>query len=51
MVAKSFQNMKQLGEPFNEKGKMYVNVKNEKSGTVRKVRWYTESEYAKMYGE
>lgn len=51
MVAKSFQNMKQLGEPFNEKGKMYVNVQNEKSGTVRKVRWYTEAEYAKMYGE
>ena len=51
MVAKSFQSMKQLGEPFCEKGKMYVNVQNEKSGTVRKVRWYTEAEYAKMYGE
>lgn len=51
MVAKSFQNMKQLGEPFCEKGKMYVKVQNEKSGAVRKVRWYTEAEYAKMYGE
>ena len=51
MVAKSFQSMKQLGEPFCEKGKMYVNVQNEKSGTVRKVRWYTEAEYTKMYGE
>lgn len=51
MVAKSYQNMKQLGEPFSEKGKMYVNVQNEKTGTVRKVRWYTESEYAKMYNE
>ena len=51
MVAKSFQSMKQLGEPFYEKGKMYVNVQNEKSGAVRKVRWYTETEYAKMYGE
>ena len=51
MVAKSFQSMKQLGEPFCEKGKMYVKVQNEKSGTVRKVRWYTEAEYAKMYGE
>ena len=51
MVAKSFQSMKQLGEPFCEKGKMYVNVQNEKTGTVRKVRWYTEAEYAKMYGE
>jgi hypothetical protein len=51
MVAKSYQSMKQLGEPFSEKGKMYVNVQNEKTGTVRKVRWYTEAEYAKMYNE
>lgn len=51
MVAKSYQSMKQLGEPFSEKGKMYVNVQNEKTGTVRKVRWYTEEEYAKMYNE
>lgn len=51
MVAKSFQSMKQLDEPFCEKGKMYVNVQNEKTGTIRKVRWYTESEYVKMYGE
>lgn len=51
MVAKSYQTMKQLGEPFSEKGKMYVNVQNEKTGTVRKVRWYTEEEYAKMYNE
>ena len=51
MVAKSFQSMKQLGDPFCEKGKMYVNVQNEQSGTIRKVRWYTEAEYAKMYGE
>ena len=51
MVAKSFQSMQQLGEPFLENDKMYVQVKNEKTGTVRKVRWYTEIEYAKMYGE
>ena len=51
MVAKSFQALKQLGEPFLENQKMYVNVQNEKTGTVRKVRWYTEAEYAKMYGE
>ena len=51
MVAKSFQSMQQLGEPFLENDKMYVQVKNEKTGTVRKVRWYTEIEYAKIYGE
>ena len=51
MVAKSFQGMTQMCEPFAEKGRMYVNVKNEKTGTIRKVRWYTDTEYAKMYGE
>lgn len=51
MVAKTYQTMKQIGEPFSENGKMYVNVQNEKTGNVRKVRWYTEYEYAKMYGE
>lgn len=51
MVAKSFQSMKQMGEPFMENGKMYVKVQNEKTGTIRKVRWYTDAEYAKMYGE
>lgn len=51
MVAKSFQSMKQLGEPFSENGKMYINVQNEKTGKSRKVRWYTEAEYAKMYSE
>ena len=51
MVAKSYQSMTQIGEPFESKGRMYVQVKNEKTGTVRTVRWYTEAEYAKMYGE
>ena len=51
MVAKSYQSMPQIGEPFESKGRMYVQVKNEKTGTVRTVRWYTEAEYAKMYGE
>ena len=29
MVAKSFQSMTQMCEPFVENGRMYVNVKNE----------------------
>lgn len=49
MVAKSFQSMKQFGEPFNEKGRMYVNVQNEKTGKIRKVRWYESKEYEKLY--
>ena len=51
MVAKSYQSMTQVGEPYESAGKMYVQVKNEKTGNIRQVRWYTEAEYAKMYGE
>lgn len=51
MVAKSFQTMTQVGEPYESAGKMYIQVKNEKTGNIRQVRWYTEAEYAKMYGE
>lgn len=51
MVAKSFQSMTQIGEPYMSSGRMYVQVKNEKTGATRQVRWYTEAEYAKMYGE
>lgn len=48
MVAKSYQSMKQLGDPFCENGRMYVNVEA-KNGKARKVRFYTEDEYYKMY--
>ena len=49
MVAKTFQTMTQLCDPYEVGGKMYVRVKNEKTGTIRQVRWYTEKEYAKLY--
>ena len=51
MVAKSFQSMTQIGEPFENNKKMYVIVRNEKTGCQRKVRWYTPKEYSKMYPE
>ena len=51
MVAKTFRDMTQLCEPYSANGKMYVKVRNEKTGTERQVRWYTESEYAKLYPE
>ena len=51
MVAKSFQSMKQMGEPYPVGNKMYVKVLNEKTGTERQVRWYTDAEYVKMYPE
>ena len=50
MVAKSFQNLKIEGEPFNQNGRLYVNVITN-SGSLRKVRWYSDYEYKKMYPE
>ena len=46
-VAKSYANCKIDGEPFRENGKMYVNVLM--AGKPKKVRWYTDAEYARMY--
>ena len=48
MVAKSFQSLRQIGEPYTKNGRQYVKVEK-KSGGEREVRWYTEAEYAKMY--
>jgi hypothetical protein len=50
-VAKSFQTFEQLCEPYLSSGRMYTQVKNPKTGTVRTVRWYDEKEYAKLYPE
>lgn len=50
MVAKTFQNLEQVGEPFESGGKMYINVLG-KNGNVRRVRWYEPYEYVKMYPE
>lgn len=46
-VAKSYANCKVDGEPFRENGKMYINVIM--AGKPKKVRWYTDAEYARMY--
>lgn len=51
MVAKSFQSMTQIGESYTVNGKEYVQVRNEKTGTIRQVRWYTQKEYEKLYPE
>lgn len=50
MVAPSYQSLDQLGDPFTLDGKQYVNVKL-KSGKSKSVRWYTEAEYARLYGK
>lgn len=48
MVAKSYQNLEIVGEPFSSKGRLYIQVKT-KGGIFKTVRWYSEKEYMKMY--
>lgn len=50
-VAKSFQSFEMLTEPYIVSGKQYVKVRNPKTGTERQVRWYSDSEFAKLYPE
>lgn len=50
MVAKSYQELEQVGDIFVSAGKQYVNVRL-KSGKIKSVRWYSDKEYAKMYPE
>ena len=50
-VEKSFKNFEMLSEPFEQNNKMYVIVRNPKTQHERTVRWYTDSEYAKLYPE
>lgn len=50
-VAKSYQKLPQIGEAYvTENNKLYINIQMP-SGKVKTVRAYTETEYAKMYGE
>jgi hypothetical protein len=46
-VAKTYANMQLSGEPFKENGRMYVNVIAPKG--IKKVRWYSDTEYRRMY--
>lgn len=48
-TAKTYEHMIIEGEPFKESGRMYVNVKAPKG--LKKVRWYSDAEYARMYPE
>ncbi len=50
MVAPSFKDFTRLSEPFIKGAKFYVRVKNPKTGNEREVRWYSDTEYAKAYG-
>ena len=46
-VAKSYQSLEISGEPFSENKRLYVNVVTTKG--IKKVRWYSDTEYARMY--
>ena len=50
MVAKSYQNLEQVGEPYTLNHKKYIKVRT-KSGILKQVRFYSEAEYLKMYPE
>ena len=47
MVAKTYQSLEIQGEPFEENKRLYVNVLTTKG--PKKVRWYTDAEYRRMY--
>jgi len=46
-VAKTYSNFEVCDNPFEENGRMYVNVCTPKG--IKKVRWYTDAEYKRMY--
>jgi hypothetical protein len=48
-VAKSYEKMDICGDPFKEKGRYYVIVRDPAKGTKKRVRWYSDAEYQKMY--
>lgn len=50
MVAKSYQTLEIIGEPYNVSGRPYVKVRT-KTGALKQVRWYSDAEYYKMYPE
>lgn len=50
LVAKSYENLEQLCEPYSMNGKTYVKVRLT-NGSTKIVRAYSEKEYAKFYPE
>ena len=49
-VAKSYQNFEKLTEPYVVNNKTYIKLRDNK-GKEKQVRWYSDSEYYKMYPE
>jgi hypothetical protein len=49
VVAKTFQSYEIVGLPYEASKRMYVRVRNPKTLKERVVRWYSETEYNKLY--
>lgn len=49
-VAKSYEGLEKIGEPYLKSGRSYIKVLT-KTGQEKEVRVYTEKEYTKMYPE
>ncbi len=49
-VAKSYQSATILTEPYEKNKRKYVKILT-KTGLEKEVRWYTDTEYARMYPE
>lgn len=49
MVAPSYQKYKQVSEPYQKNGKTYIKIEHPTTHNVREARYYTESEYNKLY--
>lgn len=50
LVAKSYQGLEQICEPYTVNGRMYVKV-HTKSGTEKQVRAYSEKEFLRLWGD
>lgn len=50
LVAKSYQGLEQIGEPYTVNGRMYVKVRT-KNGTEKQVRAYSEKEFLRLWGD
>ena len=48
-VAKTYTNWRREAEPFIDNGKSYIMVYHPSTQKPKRVRWYTDVEYAKMY--
>ena len=49
-VAPSFTDYIKVSDIYDKNGKKYIDVKNPRTGNVRRVRAYTDYEWEKAYG-